>query len=107
MDEALYDQRIAATFRRVEDALAEADPDVVEIISTGDMLTLQFASGVRCILNTQRAVRQLWMAARATAWHFSFDEETGSWVDDKGRGDWWGILVSTVNELAGQKLLAA
>ena len=106
MDESAYDKLVAKTFRRVEDALADVDPDVVELTATGDMLTLQFASGVRCILNTQRAVRQLWLAARASAWHFSYDPAAQSWQDDKGRGDLWGVLGNVVKELSGQNLLA-
>jgi CyaY protein len=105
MTETEYNQRIAATFRRVEDALEGVDPDVVELTATGDMLTLQFGSGVKCILNTQRAVHQLWMAARASAWHFSWDEAEGAWQDDKGRGSFWSIVAATLNELAGQPLL--
>ena len=35
LDEKTYHQHIATTFRRVEDALADADPDVVEITATG------------------------------------------------------------------------
>ncbi len=105
MDESAYDKLVARSFRRVEDALAEVDPDVVEVSATGDMLTLQLASGVRCILNTQRAVRQLWLAARASAWHFSYDAEQDAWLDDKGRGDLWTILGATLKELSGQTLL--
>jgi len=106
MDESAYEKLVARTLRRIEDALADVDPDVVELTATGDMLTLQFASGVRCILNTQRAVRQLWLAARATAWHFSHDAATDGWLDDKGRGDLWSILRATIKELSGQDLLA-
>ncbi len=106
MDESAYEKLIARAFRRVEDALAEVDPDLVEVSTTGDMVTLQFANGVRCILNTQRAVRQLWLAARASAWHFSFDPVGEAWQDDKGRGDLWTILRGVVKELSGQELLA-
>jgi CyaY protein len=105
MDESEYQKLVTGTFRKVEDALAEVDPDVVEVTGTGDMVTLQFKSGVKCILNTQRAVRQLWMAARATAWHFSWDG--ARWQDDKGRGELWSILGVIVNDLAGQDVLPA
>jgi CyaY protein len=106
MDESSYQKLVARTFRRVEDALADVDPDVCEISATGDMLTLLFANRVKVILNTQRAVRQLWLAARATAWHFSYDAAGDAWLDDKGRGDLWSILRSTSKELSGQDIIA-
>ena len=86
MDESTYQKLIADTFRRIEDAFEEVDPDQVDVTSTGDVVTLAFANGVRCILNTQRPVRQLWMAARAEAWHFDWDAGKKRWIDDRGRG---------------------
>jgi CyaY protein len=102
MDESAYQKLIAETFRRIEDAFEEVDPDQVDITSTGDVVTLAFANGVRCILNTQRPVRQLWMAARANAWHFDWDEGKRAWVDDRGRGiELLAQLRAVVKELSG------
>lgn len=86
MDESTYHKLVARTFRTIEDALEDVDPDVVESSNTGDVLTLSFANGVRCVLNTQRPVRQVWLAAKDTAWHFDWDEGRKAWVDDRGRG---------------------
>ena len=49
--------------------------------------------GVKCIVNTQRPTRQIWLAARARAWHFAYDEQRQQWLDDKGTG---AELFSTV-----------
>jgi CyaY protein len=105
LDEVVYDRLTSTLFRSLEDALAEVDPDVVEVTRTGDMVTLTFASGIRSVLNTQRAVRQLWLAGRAEAWHFSWDGQ--SWQDDKGRGELKAILGTLVRTQSGQDLLAA
>jgi CyaY protein len=107
LDERSYEAEVQKLFRSLDDCLADADPDVLELTRTGDMITMTLASGVKIILNTQRAVRQLWLAARATAWHFDWDAATGSWRDDKGRGDLKALLRDTVRELAGADLLAA
>lgn len=86
MNESEYHQVVAKTFRAIEDAFADVDPDAVELTSTGDVLTLTFKGGMRAILNTQRPVKQLWLAARAEAWHFDWDAGGKRWVDDRGRG---------------------
>src|SRR5687767_9447204 len=99
MDESAYLKLVGETFRRIEDALAEVDPDVVEVTSTGDVLTLAFAKGPRCVLNTQRPVRQLWLAARTSAWHFSWDGR--AWMDDKGRGELYDTLAKILKEHGG------
>jgi CyaY protein len=86
MDEALYNQRVAAVFKRMLAAADTLDPDVLEADSTGDMLTLTTRSREKCIVNTQRAVRQIWVAGKSQGIHFSYDEASGTWKDDKGKG---------------------
>lgn len=86
MDESLYQRHVMAAFRKIEDALADVDPDLVEVSSTGDVVTLTMPKGVRCVINTQRPARQIWMAVKDQAWHFSYDQVSGRWDDDKGRG---------------------
>lgn len=71
------------TFQIIEDGLRDADPEEVDCERAGDVLTLTFRGNRRCILNTQRPTRQLWLAANARAWHFSYDEAREQWIDDK------------------------
>lgn len=87
MDEKRFLHMADDVFRLVERAFDEVDTDVVDCESAGDVLTLGFSGGRRCVLNTQRPTRQLWLAANARAWHFSFDEPSGKWLDDKGQGN--------------------
>jgi CyaY protein len=87
IDEPRYLRLVTDAFKRIEDALEDVDPAAVDLDAGGDVLTLTMANGVRCVVNTQRPTRQIWLAARANAWHFSFDEASSTWLDDKGRGD--------------------
>ncbi len=87
MDEAEYLRLAEHTFRAVEAALDAADAEDVDCERAGDVLTLTFKGNRRCVLNTQRPTRQLWLAANARAWHFNYDEAASRWVDDKGKGE--------------------
>jgi CyaY protein len=87
MDEPTYQKLADATFRVIGDAFEDVDTDLVDCETAGDVLTLTLQGGKRCIINTQRPVRQIWLAANAQAYHFSWDEATKRWVDDKGRSD--------------------
>lgn len=86
LDEKRYLQLADRTFRRIQDALEPVDPDDADYDFNGDVLTISFANGVKCIINTQRPTRQMWLAARSRAWHFSWDAGSESWLDDKGTG---------------------
>ncbi|HZI11182.1 MAG TPA: iron donor protein CyaY [Myxococcus sp.] len=105
MDEATYNQLIAAAFKRIIAAADRLDPDVLEAESTGDMVTLTTASREKCIINTQRAVRQIWVAGRGQGIHFSYEPASGAWKDDKGKGlELFGFVADVVRDLCGEQL---
>ena len=83
MDETTYYRHAEAAFRRVEAALEAFDADEVDFDRAGDVLRVTFRNGGKCVLNTQRPTRQLWLAADAHAWHYSLDAG-GAWRDDHG-----------------------
>jgi CyaY protein len=106
MDEARYNQLVAAVFKRVLAAADALDPDLLEAESTGDMLTLTARSREKCVVNTQRAVRQIWVAGKGQGIHFSYDATTGSWRDDKGRGlELFSFVADVVREISGAELV--
>ena len=105
MDESTYQKLADRAFRAIGDAFEDVDPEVVDCEIAGDVITLTFASGARCVVNTQRPTHQIWLAANARAWHFSWDPEQERWVDDKGRGDLFTTLRAIVKEATGVDLV--
>jgi CyaY protein len=101
MDESRYHKLVSETFRRIENAVVDVDPSEIDFDSAGDVMTLTMKNGVKCVVNTQRPVRQIWLAARANAWHFSYDEAKNAWMDDKGRGELFETLRAIAKEHAG------
>ena len=75
--EQRYLQLADQTFRRIQEALEPVDPDDAAYEFNGDVLTVSFKNGVKAVINTQRPTRQIWLAARSRAWHFSWDEASG------------------------------
>lgn len=102
MDESAYLSLADRAFCAIEDGLQDADADTVDCERAGDVLTLTFKGNRRCVLNTQRPTRQLWLAANARAWHFSYDEAQAKWLDDKRHTDeLFATLVGIIKGQAG------
>ena len=102
MDETTYQKLADAAFRAIDGAFENIDPELVDCEIAGDVVTLTLKGGKRCIVNTQRPTRQIWLAANAHAWHFSWDEGARRWMDDKGRGEeLFAALARIVKEAAG------
>ena len=105
LDESRYNQLVSAAFKRILDAVDQLDPDLLDADSTGDMVTLTSASGEKCVVNTQRAVRQLWVAGKSQGIHFNYDDASGQWRDDKGKGlELFAWVAEIVRDISGQKL---
>lgn len=102
IDESRYMRLVEGAFRKIEDALTDVDPSDVDLDSAGDVLSLTMKNGIRCIVNTQRPVRQIWLAARSSAWHFDYDEPTDRWLADKAPHDeLFATLRKVTKEHAG------
>lgn len=102
MDESTFDRVGRDELSYIEERLADVDPDDVETSSSDGVLTLTLRDGVRVVINTHRAARQIWMAAVASAWHFdppaAADPERG-WLTADGQE-----LRSTLRSVIRQRI---
>lgn len=103
MDESRYLDLVHATFRRILDAFDDVDIEDADVETAGDVITITWRDGSRCVVNTQRPVRQVWLAGGDRAWHFGWDEAGRRWIDDKGSGD---ELLATIEAIAARNGLA-
>ena len=103
MDATRFDEIAREELAYIEDQLEEVDPDEVECTSSDGVLTLELRDGVKVIINSHRAARQIWMAAVASAWHFDLDESDGRWRTAKGE-ELRGTLVGLIAERIGLSL---
>lgn len=90
--------RVEAACDRIND---ETDADV-DNQRVGGMVTLTFRSGTQIVINLQKPLHEVWMAARAGGFHYKFDGS--AWMDTKGNGEFFGNLARYASEQAGQVL---
>ena len=86
MNEQAYLRLADVAFGRIERACDAFDTTEVDCERAGDVLTITFPNGRRCVINTQRPTQQIWLACGASAWHFACPvDDEARWLDDKGR----------------------
>ena len=90
--------RIEADCDRINDD-TDADIDNQRV---GGMVTLTFPNGSQIIVNLQKPLHEVWMAARAGGFHYRFDG--AQWVDTKGQGEFFGNLTRYASEQSGASL---
>jgi CyaY protein len=91
-------KRIEACCDRIND---ETDADI-DNQRVGGMVTLVFANGSQIIVNLQKPLHEVWMAAKAGGFHYKFDGQ--NWMDTKGNGEFFANLSRYAAEQAGQPL---
>jgi CyaY protein len=79
----------------------ETDADV-DNQRVGGMITLSFEDGSQIIVNLQKPLQEVWLAARAGGFHYRFDGE--AWRDSKGSGEFFADLSRYASQQAGRAL---
>ena len=101
MTEDEYDALAAPELRALVTALDDVTGDF-DVEMESDILTLEFPDGVRYVVNSHRAARQIWMAAERSAWHFDW---TGtSWVAKKTGDELWSTVRGVLERKTGKPI---
>jgi len=68
----------------------------------GGMITLAFANRSQIVINLQKPLHEVWLAARCGGFHYQWDGQ--AWMDTKGAGEFFANLTRHASEQAGQAL---
>lgn len=98
LTEAEYERLAHETLMRIEQAV-EASGTEIEFETEDEILTLEFPDGSRIIINKQRPLKQIWVAARSGGFHYQYDPTHKRWIR---AGD--QELISDLENFAGQQL---
>ena len=69
---------------------------------TGGMVTLVFPNRSQIVINLQKPLHEIWLAARSGGYHYKYD--SGSWADTKGQGEFFASLSRYASEQAACSL---
>lgn len=89
---------IESSCDRINDE-TEADIDNQRV---GGMITLAFRNGSQIVVNLQKPLHEIWLAARAGGFHFR--QVDGLWLDTKGQGEFFAMLSHHASAQAGMAL---
>lgn len=105
MTDTEYQDRAEALLRAVELACDRINDDTdadIDNQRVGGMITLTFANRSQIIINLQKPLHEVWMAARAGGFHYKHDGQ--AWMDTKGQGEFFAHLSRYATEQSGQAL---
>ena len=105
MTDLEYLDHAERALKAIEDACDrindETDADV-DNQRTGGMITLTFVNGTQIIINLQKPLQEIWMAARAGGFHYKFN--SSHWLDTKDASELFAGLTRYASQQSGQPL---
>ncbi|TNF63210.1 MAG: iron donor protein CyaY [Burkholderiales bacterium] len=105
MTDQEYLDKAEALLRAVElscDRINEETDTDLDNQRVGGMITLTFPNRSQIIINLQKPLHEVWMAARAGGFHFRHDGQ--HWMDTKGEGEFFASLSRHASGQAGVPL---
>ncbi|OYQ39272.1 iron donor protein CyaY [Rhodoferax sp. TH121] len=69
----------------------------------GGMVTLTFPNRSQIIINLQKPLHEVWMAAKSGGYHYCWLD--GAWQDTKGQGEFFSALTANATQQAGMALV--
>ena len=84
------------------DALNERSDVDIDNQRVGGMVTLTFPNRSQIIVNLQKPLHEVWMAARSGGYHYRWVDEL--WLDTKDRSEFFDALSRDASAQAGMAL---
>src|SRR5262245_40479035 len=103
LSEGEFDHAADDALRALDRALDRLEAELEVDLESG-ILTIEFADGVKYVVNSHRAARQIWMAAERSAWHFDLDRATSNWVATKTGDELWATVAAVVGRKLGRSI---
>ena len=105
MTDTEFMDRAESLLRAVEascDRINDATDADIDNQRTGGMVTLTFANRSQIIINLQKPLHEVWMAAKAGGFHYKFNSK--QWSDTKDSSEFYAVLSRCASEQAGVEL---
>lgn len=84
------------------DRINETTDADVDSQRAGGMITLTFPNRTQIIINQQKPLHEIWMAAKSGGYHYRL--EGGQWLDTKGAGEFFASLSRDATAQSGLQL---
>jgi CyaY protein len=95
-------ERLLAAIEASCDRINETSDADIDNQRVGGMVTLTFRNRSQIIVNLQKPLHEVWLAAKSGGYHYKFID--GQWMDTKGAGEFFGCLTRDATAQAGQAL---
>ena len=101
MTENEFNELADAVFKRIEQAIDDAEADI-ECSMNGAVMELEFDDGAKIIINRHSPNREIWLAARSGGFHYALQD--GAWLSQRDGSELFGKLEELAKAGTGKDI---
>jgi CyaY protein len=90
-----------ASLERNCDSLNDSTDADIDNQRTGGMVTMTFANKSQIIINLQKPLQEIWLAAKAGGFHYKLDMASQTWRDTKQATELFADVSRYASEQSG------
>ena len=98
-------EKLLRAVERSCDSINETSDADIDNQRSGGMITLSFPNRSQIVINLQKPLQEIWLAAKCGGFHYQFDGK--QWLDTKGQGEFFASLTRFASEQSGSPLVFA
>lgn len=95
-------ERLLAAVESCCDRINDETAADIDNQRTGGMVTLAFPNRSQIVVNLQKPLQEVWLAAKAGGFHYKWDGQ--AWRDTKGSGEFLAELSRQASQQAGRPI---
>jgi CyaY protein len=96
-------ERLLLAIEQCCDHINETSDADIDAQRSGGMVTLTFPNRSQIVINLQKPLHEVWMAAKSGGYHYRFDGN--QWQDTKGAGEFFATLSHNTSQQSGMTLV--
>lgn len=100
MDEGEFIRRAEQTLQEIDRRMEASGIDADCEFKGAGVLEIEFANGSKIIVNSQAAMREIWVAAKSGGYHFRHDG--ARWLNTRDGGELFAALSACASQQSGE-----
>ena len=99
LDYLNHAEKALAAIEQACDRINDASDADIDNQRSGGMITLTFTNRSQIIINLQKPLQEIWMAARAGGFHYKLN--SSKWLDTKDNSEFFAALTQYASQQSG------
>ena len=103
LDYLNHAEKALAAIEQTCDRINDTTDADIDNQRSGGMITLTFTNRSQIIINLQKPLQEIWLAARSGGYHYKFNN--GLWQDTKSGVEFFTALTQCASDQSGQAVV--